>query len=36
MERYGARDVEDAIAKAEFIINALQKLLDEPLEQNGK
>lgn len=30
MDRYGARDAEDAIAKAEYIINTLQKLLDEP------
>jgi len=33
MERYGPRDAEDAIAKAEFIITTLQKLLDEPLPQ---
>lgn len=32
MDRYGARDAEDAIAKAEYIINTLQKLLDEPQE----
>ncbi len=30
MERYGKRDAEDAIHKAEFILTALQKLLDEP------
>jgi HEPN domain-containing protein len=30
MERYGARDAEDAIARAEFVILTLQKLLAEP------
>ncbi|MCX7838051.1 MAG: HEPN domain-containing protein [Anaerolineae bacterium] len=30
MERYDARDAADAITKAEYIINTLQKLLDEP------
>lgn len=34
MERYRERDADDAIAKAEFVITTLQKLLDEPLPQN--
>jgi len=33
MERYGKRDADDAIAKAEFVITALRKLLDEPTTQ---